>query len=79
MHGSPDNESPVGAMPEATEQKNDAEVAISPQVALSIAAQRNVEVIPEPFRKSNMPPPPKLSEADLQWVDDLLSKNRELE
>jgi hypothetical protein len=27
------------------------------------------------YRK--MPPPPKLSEADLQWVDDLLSEIRE--
>lgn len=29
------------------------------------------------YRK--LPPPPKLSEADLQWVGDLLSKHRELE
>ncbi len=71
MIGTPGNESPVGAMPEAAQQENDESVANHLGLRAAAAAQRNIDIIAEPGRERNVPPAPKLGNiaAEIRHVE----------
>lgn len=57
---SPDEEGPVGAVPEAAHQKDYEGVADAHHQGAAAASQRDVEVIAEPGGEGDVPPPPEL-------------------
>ena len=57
---SPDEESPVGSMPEAAHKEDDEGVADARQEGAAAPSQRDVEVIAEPGGEGDVPPSPEL-------------------
>src|SRR6266404_1674049 len=57
---SPDNKSPVCAMPKTAYEKNNENIRPRSKPTASIAAQGNIKVFPEPGREGNMPALPEL-------------------
>ena len=60
---SPDNEIPVGAVPEAGQQPDDKKVEIGAPGAGAVPAQRDVYILAEPGGERDMPAPPELGDA----------------
>src|SRR5207247_3270020 len=63
MQRAPEDERPARAMPQAAEEHGDHQVAVRPQLSAPVASQRDVEVIPQPARKRDVPARPELTEA----------------
>ena len=61
MDGAPEDERPVGAVPEAAQKEDDQLVADPFRLADAIAAQRDVEIIAEPGGEGDMPTFPEKS------------------
>ena len=59
----PHDEVPVGTVPDAGGGPDEEHVKHLPRGALAVAAQRNVDVIPEPAGQGNVPSPPELRNA----------------
>ena len=57
--GSPDDECPVGSMPETAYQKNDECVAYAFPPSFAAAAQWYVQIVAEPGSKRDVPPAPE--------------------
>ena len=51
-------------MPEAAEQHRQQQVAVGPQPALAVAAERDVEVVAQPARERHVPAPPEVLQRD---------------
>ena len=62
MIGSPDNESPVGPVPQSTHQEDDERVPYDLCLRATAAAERNVYIIAEPGRQGNVPTSPEFSD-----------------
>ncbi len=60
MDGSPDDECPVGTMPEAAQQEDDDLVADPFRFGDAIATKRDVEIVTEPGGQGDMPPFPEV-------------------
>ena len=56
----PRDESPTRAVPQPAQDENDENVPVKLGRAAPVAAERNVNVIPEPGRKRDVPAPPKI-------------------
>ena len=48
VHGAPDHEIPGRAVPKAAEQHRDEEIAVTLELAVPVAAERDVEIVPQP-------------------------------
>src|SRR5258705_13270910 len=59
---SPDDKRPIGAMPNAGDEKREQQVAPGKQRTAAVSAERDVHVITEPARKTDVPARPELSE-----------------
>ena len=64
VQSAPDHEGPAGAMPEAAEQHRRHQRRIRAALAVTIAAERNVEIVAQPRRQRDVPAPPEIGEAD---------------
>ena len=83
----PNDETPTGAVPKASQEKNDEQVDISAAHRHPVAAKWYVEVITEPSGQRDMPAPPKLLDtagiihigtgetSDLAWEPRVVEKN----
>src|SRR5665647_1410853 len=60
VHASPEHERPAGAVPEPGEEERDDEVHVRAAAALAIAAQRDVEVVPQPAGQRDVPATPEI-------------------
>ena len=58
----PQHEIPAGAVPQAGQQPDNGDVQELPPLALAVAAQGDVDVLPEPGGQADVPPPPELSD-----------------
>ena len=63
VNPAPDDERPIGAVPQAAQEHGDQEIAVSLCLAVAIAAQRNVEIIAEPRAQADVPAPPEILQA----------------
>lgn len=61
MNCSPDDKGPVGSMPEAGDQKDDKNIADGFGFGHPTSTQRDIDVIPKPSGKGNVPSAPELS------------------
>ena len=61
MIRAPNNESPIGTMPEAAQKEDHKSVPNDFSFAHSATAQGDINIIPKPSRQGNVPPAPKLS------------------
>src|SRR5262249_20808801 len=52
---SPENKRPIGAVPKSAKRHRDENVGDLPTHAVSIAAERNVQIVSEPSGQRNMP------------------------
>ncbi len=59
---SPDDEVPARAVPKAAEEKDDQQVRVGARRPDAISAERDVQIVAEPSRERDMPPPPELGE-----------------
>ena len=68
---SPGDKVPAGAMPDAGSRPDQEHIKKLPRRAFTVAAQGNVDVIPEPARKRDMPAPPKFGDAtgDIRQIE----------
>src|SRR3712207_1167917 len=62
----PNDEVPAGPVPEATKQHGEHEVPIRHECAFTVTSERDVQVVPQPFRERHVPPPPKVGYARSQ-------------
>src|SRR5450759_592633 len=60
VHASPEHERPAGAVPEPGEEERDDEVHVRAAAALAVAAQRDVEVVPQPAGQRDVPATPEV-------------------
>src|SRR5437773_1975540 len=60
MPKSPQNEVPRGPVPQAAKEHRQEEIAVGSPDALAIAAEADVEIISQPARQADVPPPPEL-------------------
>jgi hypothetical protein len=60
----PDNKSPGGAVPKSTKEHDDYKIKRRTERSDLVATERNVKVIAKKSGKRNVPPPPKIREAD---------------
>ena len=60
MPQAPQHEIPRGPVPQPRAEEHDALVHLGAQLALAVASQGNVQVIPEPGGQADVPPPPEL-------------------
>ena len=60
MVGPPEDEDPVGPVPEAGQEHGDRQVANRLPLCAPVASQRDVKVIPEPGGEGNMPAAPEV-------------------
>ena len=60
MIGTPSNEGPIGSVPKTAQKENNESVPNYFCLAHSAAAQRNINIIPEPSRQRDVPTAPKL-------------------
>src|SRR5262249_60218031 len=58
VNGAPNHEGPRCAVPQAAKQHRDQKIDVAPSRSLSIAAERNVEVIAQEPRERHVPAPP---------------------
>ena len=67
----PGNKVPAGPVPDAGSSPDQEHIEQLSRLALAVAAQGNVDVIPEPARQRNMPAPPELGDAarDIRQVE----------
>src|SRR5438093_10004681 len=63
MESAPGVERPARAVPEATQQHRHHEIAIGPPRPAAVAAEGDVEVVPQPARQRDVPSRPELAEA----------------
>ena len=56
----PEQEIPVRTVPEARQRPDDQQIPHQPHAVDTAAAQREVDIIPEPLTQRNMPAPPKI-------------------
>ena len=64
MQQTPNNKSPGGTVPKTTEEHDDDKIKRRTERSDLIATERNVKVIAKKSGKRNVPPPPKIREAD---------------
>ena len=62
MEGAPDDESPVGPVPQSAHQEDDERVPDNLRLRAAAAAQRDIHVIPEPSGQGDVPTPPELGD-----------------
>src|ERR1700686_918677 len=60
---SPNHKSPVGTMPESTQEHSQHQVAVGATWTFSISAQRNVQIVAKPGAQTYVPSPPEILEA----------------
>ena len=61
VEGAPDDIGPVGTVPQAAGSAGHDDVQVFPHGSLAVAAQRNIDVIPEPAGQGDMPIAPELA------------------
>src|SRR5690606_16779364 len=59
---SPDDERPGGAVPQAAEQHGDEQVQVGAGRPTAVAAERDVEVVAQPRRQTDVPAAPELGD-----------------
>ena len=62
VQSAPEDETHRRAVPQSAQQHRQEQVAVGPDAALAVAAQRNVEVVAQPRRERDVPPPPELGD-----------------
>ena len=60
VNSTPDNKIPRRAVPRAAEQHHKCQVDVSASSPTAISTEWNIEIIAQPTRKRDMPPPPEL-------------------
>src|SRR5271154_6683492 len=61
----PENESPVGAMPQAAEKHGDQKIAVDqPGLGSAAAPERNIEIVAEAGRERNVPAAPEIGDVE---------------
>ena len=60
MHGPPDDEGPGRAVPQTAQKEGQKKVPQSPDVALPVTPQGDIQIVTEPAGQGNVPTPPKL-------------------
>ena len=71
----PQHEVPAGAVPQAGEKPDDGDVQHLTAQPLAVAAQRNIDILPEPCGQADMPAPPELRDgAGFVGVVEVLQK-----
>ena len=63
MHAAPDDEIPRSAVPQAAEQHREEQVEVHAQPPLSVAAERDVEIVAQPGGERDVPAPPEVGDA----------------
>src|SRR5436853_2909674 len=63
VQSTPDHKCPGAAVPETTEQHRDHDVAINEPGRPAISAERNVKIIAEPARETDVPAMPEVGNA----------------
>src|SRR5260370_40507717 len=63
MDASPNHESPVGAVPKPTQQHGQHQILIGVEMAMPASTKRDIEVIPQPTAKADVPAAPKVLQA----------------
>src|SRR5262245_42413500 len=63
MVRSPDHEGPTGSMPKSSQQHHESQIEIGPALTVPVSPERDVEVIPQPCGKRDMPASPKIGDA----------------
>src|SRR3954471_12030725 len=56
----PDHEGPIGAVPQSADEKYENEISISLIAAALVAAERDIEIVAQPLRQTDVPAAPKL-------------------
>ena len=69
MEGAPDDEGPVGPVPQSAHQEDDERVTDNLRLRAAAAAQRNIHVIPEPGGQGNVPTPPEFGDIPAEIRD----------
>ena len=59
----PANKGPIRSVPESADSPNDIDITDDFPFVTSATAEREIDIITEPCRKRNMPPPPELRNA----------------
>src|SRR5262245_29936414 len=62
MQRAPNHKSPVCPVPDAGNEKGTEQVPIRKPRPASVAAERNIDVVPEPRRQTDMPALPELAQ-----------------
>ena len=62
VQSAPKDETHRRAVPQSAQQHRQEQVAVGPDAALAVAAQRDVEVVAQPRRERDVPPPPELGD-----------------
>ena len=60
VEGAPQHERPRGSMPQPPQQHGQQKIPIRLPRAVTISAQGNIEIVAQPRREADMPPPPEL-------------------
>src|SRR3954453_22185730 len=64
MEAAPDDERPIGTVPQAAEKHGSHQRRVAARLAVPVSAERDVEIIAKPARQSDVPAAPKIGEAD---------------
>ena len=64
MHAAPDNECPVGTMPDATHQESHEDIPIISGFAATVATHWDIDVLGKPSGQRDMPTLPKVGDAN---------------
>ena len=62
MQRAPDDEFPGRAVPEAAEHHGQQQIAVGPEPAVPVAAERDVEIVAQPARQRHVPAPPEVGQ-----------------
>ena len=66
MERAPNDEGPSRAVPDAGNEKSNEKISIRAQQAAAVSAQRDIDVIPEPTRETDVPARPEFTQASRQ-------------
>ena len=64
MQAAPDKVGESAAMPETADQKGDQQIQTMPESADAVAAERNINIVPEPCGQGNVPSAPEFFDAE---------------
>ena len=63
VNAAPNHKIEAGSVPQSAKQHGDNKVHILSYLALSVASERDIDVVANPRRQRNVPPPPEVSNA----------------